>query len=397
MTPNEQQAYRRNLTKAYAFKFLTMLHFFAGVAIPFFTVWGGIKFSQVMILQAFYTIIIFIFEVPTGAIADRFGRKTSLVLAGLVTGIASLVYGSYPNFWVFMLGEALWGIGVALISGAEQAMVYDSLKELGEENRSKKILGRWQSLGSVAIMIAAPIGSLVAKYIGLRWTIIFMAIPFFAASFLALTFKEPEVGRKDKTTTYFKTMIEGGRYLKDHKILQILAFDFISISALSFFIVWIYQVVLGRLNVPIQWFGFVCAMMTILEVMVLNNFSKLERLFGGKRNYTFITALIIGVSFIIMGVTKNVVLAIIVISLIAAFGLTRGTLFQNYMNKHIESHNRATVLSLISMLYNFSLALLNVIWGYMVDWNMTVTLVLIGSMTIVLALFSRVEESYLLD
>ncbi len=397
MTPNEQQAYRRNITKACTFKFLTMFYIFAGVNIPFFTVWGGLKFSQVMILQAFYMLTIFIFEVPTGAIADRFGRKTSLALAGLVTGIAALVYGSYPNFWVFMLGEALWGLGTALASGADQAMVYDSLKELGEEARSKKILGRWQSLGSVAIMIAAPIGSLIAKYIGLRWTILFMAIPLFLASGLAMTFKEPKVGRRERTTTYLQTIIEGGKYLRHHKILQILAFDLISISTLSFFIVWIYQVVLERLNVSIQWFGFVCAMMTILEVMVLNNFSKLERLFGGKRNYIFLTALVIGLSFVIMGITKNVVLAVVVIVLIAAFGLTRGALFQNYMNKHIESHNRATVLSLVSMLYNLSLAFLNVIWGYMVDWNMTVTLVLIGSMTIVLALFSRVEESYLLD
>lgn len=397
MTPDEQRVYRRNITKAYIFKFLTMFHLIAGVIIPFFTVWGGLKFSQVMILQAFYTITIFLFEVPTGAIADRFGRKTSLVLAGLVTGIAAIIYGSYPNFWVFMLGEALWGLGVALISGADQAIVYDSLKELGEENRSKKILGRWQSLGSFAIMIAAPIGSMIAKYWGLRFTIIFMAIPFFLASILAMTFKETQMGRRERTATYLQTIIEGGKYLKQHKILQILTFDLISISALSFFIVLIYQVVLGRLNVAIQWFGFVCAMMTILEVIVLNNFSRLDKLFGGKRNYTFLTALIIGISFITMGITKNVVLALVVISLIAAFGLTRGALFQNYMNKHIESHNRATVLSLVSMLYNLSLAFLNVIWGYMVDWNMTMTLIIIGSMTIGLALFSKVEESYLLD
>ncbi len=237
METNEQQAYRGNITKAYVFKFLTMFHLISGVLIPFFTVWGGIKFSQVMLLQAFYTLTIFIFEVPTGAIADRFGRKTSLVLACLVTSIAALVYGSYPNFWVFMLGEALWGLGTALISGADQAMVYDSLKELGEEDRSKKILGRWQSLGSIAIMIAAPIGSLVAKYVGLRWTVLFWAIPLFLAGGLAMTFKEPKVGRRERTTTYLKTIIEGGKYLRQHKVPQVLAFDFISISALSFFIV----------------------------------------------------------------------------------------------------------------------------------------------------------------
>lgn len=397
MTPDEQQAYRRNIPRAYVFKFLTMFHLSAGVIIPFFTVWGGIKFSQVMILQALHTLTVFLFEAPTGAIADRFGRKTCLVLAGLVTGIAAIIYGSYPNFRFFMLGAVLWGLGAALTSGADQAMVYDSLIELGEENRSKKILGRWQSTGSVAIMVAAPLGSLVAKYAGLRFTMILMSVPLFLGSILAMTFKEPQIGRRERTATYLQTIITGGKYLKRHKALQVLAFDYVSIAALSFFIVWIYQVVLERLNIPIQWFGFVCTMMTILEVLVLNNFSMLDRLFGGKRNYTFLTALVIGVSFIIMGITKNIILALVVISLIAAFGLTRGALFQNYMNKHIESHNRATVLSLVSMLYSFSLAFLNVILGYMVDWNMTVTLILIGSITIGLALFSRVEEGHLRD
>ncbi len=225
-----------------------------------------------------------------------------------------------------------------------------------------------------------------------------MSTIFIALSFqLGIFNKNPKIGREERKTTYLKTIIEGGKYLRAHKSLRVLAFDFVSISAISFFIVWIYQVVLEKLNVPIQWFGFVCAMLTILEVAVLNNFLRLDKLFGGKRNYTFFTALIIGVSFIVMGVTKNVVLALVAISLIAAFGLTRGTLFQNYMNKHIESHNRATVLSLVSMLYNLSLAFLNVIWGYMVDWNMTVTLALIGCATIGLAWFSRVEDGHLLD
>lgn len=52
-------------------------------------------------LQAIFTFSIFLFEIPTGVIADRFGRKTSLILSGVVTGIAALVYSSYPSFWVF--------------------------------------------------------------------------------------------------------------------------------------------------------------------------------------------------------------------------------------------------------------------------------------------------------
>ena len=210
---------------AYVFKFLTMFHLFAGVLIPFFTVWGKISFAQVMLLQAIFTASVFVLEVPTGAIADRFGRKTSLIFGAVALAIGVAVYSIYPNFWVFAIGEVIWACGFALVSGADQALVYDSLKELGEEEKSKKIFGRWESLGVIAIAIAAPIGSLIAEYVGLRYTMIGMSVPFFIATSIAMTFKEPQVGRPAQRAKYFQSIVDGSKYLKSHKALRILAFD----------------------------------------------------------------------------------------------------------------------------------------------------------------------------
>lgn len=397
MSSSQARAFQRNITKAYLFKFAIMFHFFAGVIIPFFTIWGGITFARVMILQAVFTFSTFLLEVPTGAVADRFGRKISLILASVATAIATLVYSSYPNFWIFVLGEFLWAIGFALMSGADQALLYDSLRELGRESESKKILGRWESLGIIAIMIAAPIGSLIAKYLGLRYAMLLMSIPMMLSGIVALTFKEPTIGRPERSVKYLQTIREGFIHLKDHKILRYLTFDYISISALSFFVVWVYQVVLEKLDVSIEWFGFVCSILTFSQIIVLNNFTRLENFLRGKRRYIFLTALLIGISFIIMAISRNIIISVIAMALISAFGISRKTLFQNYMNKYIDSHNRATVLSVVSMLYSLSSAILNVIWGYLVDWNLTITLIIIGSLAIILALFSKIKEEHLID
>ncbi len=397
MSISDTKHFERNIVKAYLFKFTIMFHFFAGVIIPFFTIWGGISFARVMILQAIFTFSTFLLEVPTGAVADKFGRKISLILAAIATAIATLVYSSYPNFWIFVLGEFLWAIGFALMSGADQALLYDSLRELGREAESKKILGRWESLSVIAIMIAAPIGSLIAKYLGLRYAMLLMSVPMTLSGIIALTFKEPTIGRPEKSTKYLRTIRDGFIHLKDHKVLRYLTFDYISISALSFFVVWVYQVVLKKLDVSIEWFGFVCSILTFSQIIVLNNFSRLENLLKGKRRYIFLTALLIGVSFIVMAISKSIIISIIAMTLISAFGISRKTLLQNYMNKYIDSHNRATVLSVVSMLYSLSAAILNVIWGYMVDWNLTVTLIVIGSLAIVFALFSKIREEHLID
>ena len=129
---------QKNIRKIYTFHFLVSLHFIGGVLIPFFSDWGGISFTQIMLLQSWYAFWIFALEIPTGAIADHFGRKTSLVLGALSTILAVLVFSTFPAFAFFLLGEFLWALGDALMSGADEALVYDSLKNVGHETRSKK-------------------------------------------------------------------------------------------------------------------------------------------------------------------------------------------------------------------------------------------------------------------
>src|SRR3989338_8027981 len=93
--------YKSNIWKSYVVEFFKSLHFFSGVLIPFFTLWGGITFAQVMFLQALFTFSRFLFEIPTGAIADYIGRKTSVAIGMAITAVAALVYASTPSFWIF--------------------------------------------------------------------------------------------------------------------------------------------------------------------------------------------------------------------------------------------------------------------------------------------------------
>ncbi|MBT4651757.1 MFS transporter [Candidatus Woesearchaeota archaeon] len=393
----EKEKYQKNIKKFYAFRFFKGLHLFAGVLVPFFTIWGGISFTQVMILQAIFTFSIFLLEIPTGAIADFFGRKTSLVIGAVVTAIAAAAYAIYPNFWVFVAAEVLWALGGALLSGADHALVYDSLKELDKESSSKKVFGRMSSIGLMAIAIAAPIGSLIAEAINLRATMFLSAVPMLAAAGIALTFKEPEIGRKKKKEKYLKTIKEGINYFRRHKELRTLTFDYVPIAVLAFFMIWTYQVVLEKFAVSIALFGLVHAGITIVEIIVLNNFVSLEKIFNGKRNYLYFSAFIVGGGFILVALAPNVYIALAGISLISAFGLTRRPLYQNYLNKFIESTNRATVLSTISMIYSFTMAISNIIFGRLVDWNLEITLIIIGGLILALAAASKLEEGLLRD
>jgi len=82
----------RNIRLYYLFVFLRNLFLISAVIIPFFSEWGGLNQAQIQILQSSFMVSVFIFEVPTGVIADRFSRKLSLILGNVVVIIGIGVY-----------------------------------------------------------------------------------------------------------------------------------------------------------------------------------------------------------------------------------------------------------------------------------------------------------------
>jgi MFS family permease len=390
-------SYKENIKKLYFFKFLKSLYFFSGVLIPFFTAWGGISFFQIMILQSWFVIWEMVLEIPTGAIADYFGRKISVAFGAFVNVIAVVVYSSYPSFYVFLAGEFLWALATALISGADDALLYDSLRELKEEKNSKKVIGRFESFELLGIVIATPVGSVIAATFGLKYAVLAMSVPLFVSFLVALSIKEPHYKRKDKTQNYIKTMKEGIRYFYNHKILRILAFDSVAVGALSFFAIWLYQPLMQQLNLPLAYFGLIHSAGALFEIFVLNNFLTFERILKSKQRYLFLSALSVGIGYLFLSISSSIILSVFLVVLIFGFGLTRNVAIVNYMHKYIKSDKRATVLSSVTMLFSLGRAVLYLLVGLLVQYSLNITLFLLGILVIITAVFSRVEEHMLID
>lgn len=395
------EPFRKNIRKVYLFKFFMCLHFIGGVLIPFFTVWGGITFTQIMILQAWFMLCIFLLEIPTGTIADYFGRKNTIILASAVNTIAVFVYSSIPVFYIFFLGEFLWALSEALLSGAGEAFIYDTLKEIGETEKSKQIFGRYESFGLLGYMVAAPIGSIVAVFFGVRTPFVIMAIPFFTAAILGLTFKEPKFSEEhEKKKGFVEIIREGLRIFYNSRVLKVLALEMVSIGTISFLMIWIYQPILLELHINIGYFGIVHSAWLVGEIIVMNSYNKFEKVLGSKRRYIRFSSFLIGSMYLIGGLVlsiKLIPMVLIAIFLIISFGLTRTPLLISYMNKHIPSPQRATVLSTINMFQKLSLVIMYPLTGLLVEWSLVYTTVIFGIIVLVFAISSRVKEEYLVD
>lgn len=388
--------WRANVRRLYLWKVMTSLHFFAGVLIPFFTQWGGIGLRQVLWLQAWFMLWIVALEVPTGAFADRFGRRASLSCATVCLASAVAYYVTHRGLPHFLFAEFLWACAAAFSSGADEALAYDSLKAADESAVSKSALARLSTAEITSIAVAAPIGSLVASRWGLRAPLALMVIPFALALPVALSLKEPPREHEERRS-YWETLTRGGRYFLGHPVLRALAFDSVTVWCFSFMIVWLYQPRLEQLGVPLVWFGFVTAGMTLFQSVVLVRIHDVERLCGGPRRYLLVSAAVPGLAYLALAFAPSRWLAAPLFVLVSGLGLSRSTILNNYMHKHVDSSRRATVLSSVGMARQLLTAAVYPLVGWAAEKSLTLTFAGLGGAILACAWASSVEDSHLLD
>lgn len=382
----------------YALQFFGAMHFFSAVLVPFFTDWGGITMAQVQLLQSWFMLCFFLLEIPTGAVADFIGRKHSLTLGAIIIALGALVYGSIPNFYIFMLGEFLFGMGLSLISGADKALVYDTLKEQGREEESKKIFGRAHAYHMAGIFAASATGGFIAAKFGLNAPMLFTVITAFITAGIAWSLKEPVLKDKQKESKRYTDIVKKGAvYFYQHKQLRSLAIDGILVMCAAYFVIWLYQPMLKNAGVPIQYFGLVHASFVAIQMLIAANFSLLEKLAGSSARLLKITALLTGLSFIAVSFNQSLYMVAVFLIFAGGFGLTRLELLTAQMNKFIPSEQRATILSSISMFRRFTLVILNPIVGFTVDRSFSLALFGIGLIPILVFLFSPLKKEMLED
>jgi MFS family permease len=116
--------------------------------------------NEVELVGTVMEISIFLFEVPTGAVADTYGRKLSLIVSFVIQGAAWMLVGAVPSFWVILFAWALWGFGETFMSGAYEAWITD---EVGAE-RVGPVLLRGTRISYLGALTGLGLGVAIAAY-----------------------------------------------------------------------------------------------------------------------------------------------------------------------------------------------------------------------------------------
>jgi MFS family permease len=166
----------RNSTLFILAQFCQALWFIIPIWIVYYR--GYVSTSQIAFIAGWAYFVQLIMELPTGAFADLVGKRWSVILSYLLTSIGMFIIPFAHTFGHFLFIETLVGVGTALFSGAQEALLYDSLKQDGKEADFGKVMTKNGFWYQIALMVSTGLGGVMYSFGHL--------IPFIASGLSAL-------------------------------------------------------------------------------------------------------------------------------------------------------------------------------------------------------------------
>ncbi len=375
------KTYHTNITVNYLFILFSNLDLTRGLWMIYLATRGFTLF-ELGILEGVFHITSFLMEVPTGAVADLWGRKASRVI-GRLFFLSSLVFMFYSQLFFFQLvGFIVCALGYNMESGAGDALVYDSLLLDGRKQEYMKINGRKELVYQAGAIAAFLLGG----YLAVRsYPLVFhLSMGICVASLLTgLFFREPPIERaadsepKDPASPEIRSATLGRRIIRSMyiqtanslrvvrsrpKIAFLIIFSELLFTFLTmlFFYLQNYWKGIGRDELFI---GMVFAAESLIAGIFSLRAEAIERRIGEK-----------GVLLIMPLLVVICLWGVAVTNWQAAFFLLAGVIegvlivaISAYVNRLIPSENRATILSFQSMTFSFFMVVLFPAAGWIGD------------------------------
>ena len=246
---------RNRLAPLYAAAFLQNLALWVAIEKLFLTS-IGFDAAGVGAMAAVYAVVVPMFEVPSGLLADRWSRRGVLVGACLAAILSVTIGGLSQNVPTYMVAAFFLGIFFAMQSGTFESIVYDTvLEETGSSDSFERVIGRVRLVESIALVASALAGGVIAELVSLQATY-FLTVPTLIAAGLAVYFfREPQLHKAEESeslrrqvATTYRTLAQRGR-LRAVIVLTV-AGALLMQGTLEFGPLW-----LVALAVPAFWYG----------------------------------------------------------------------------------------------------------------------------------------------
>jgi len=319
--------------------------------------------TNVALIFAIEAIAMAFFEMPTGAVADLFGRKKTMILAYIST-LASLLFlyigGSMLMFICYAILNAF---GRSLASGTDSALIYDTLKEENKERHFKKIIGTYYALWPLGAAAGSIIGGHLAE-ISLSLPVLATSLPLSISLIILLYLKEPDYEKENHKNIFLHMKNTSQLILKNKQLLIIVT---------GLFLILAFGETLFALNplffefkqIPIVYFGYISAICFFLSSVGHYLSHSISETLGDKATLllcVFFTPLL----FLFATLSIGFVAVSFFLMSTFFYGL-RTPVIHHLMNQEVSSGKRATLISTSNFTGQLGVAIFAPFIGYLAE------------------------------
>ncbi len=370
---------------------------------------NDLSLLQIGLLFAVREIIINVFEIPSGIIADYFGRKKELYACFLFYIVSFIVFFLSKGFFGASIAMVFFGLGEAFRSGSHKAMIYSYLEQKNWEKHKTYVYGKTRSTSLLGSALSSALGIIIILNVP-NSSYIFLAstIPYIIDFFLVLSYpKSLDKGEDVEHMTFKELMVVTKNNLLQNRPLQKLLIangifeavlssmkDYIQ-PILSALIIGAGLVVFANISAEDNLSILLGLMYTILNI--LSSFAskysfKLKAVLGGTTSLNYLYFFFI-VTLIALGFTIQYTALVCALFVLVNFWQNiRKPIFIDVIDDNMDKSQRATMLSVSAQLKSLFIIVLAPLGGYIADnFGMSVLMISFSALMLVLFPFSKAK------
>ena len=323
---------------------------FAYVIERLFALERGMTVQLVVYTEIIYALVITLFVVPAGIMADKFGRKPLIVMSTFLMCLEFAVLIPARGFWLFGLSALIAGFGGSFMGGTWNSLLYDSLLSCGKQDSFEKILGRMEAVNFVAAIIAGLSGAFLAQRFGFSFNYWLSVISVSIAFLLSLKLAEPPKSlKKEEEKAGIREIISSAyAFFKTNPDVLRIVLNVVLIASVVNYVDEFWQIYLDDISFPLVLFGIVSLALTLVQIPGALLASKMLKYYSHQ-------ALIIFTSFLI---ALGIIWAAFMQSALGAFGIAlmgfayalMNPIAEGYLHRRADPNARATIESVESMM-----------------------------------------------
>jgi MFS family permease len=355
VTIREVERFRHNIKRYRVYQAVAFTPFFLPIIVLFWAE-NGLDPFDIYLLQGIFALAMVLLEVPTGMVADRLGKRASLIAAQTLTTVGMTVYALGRSFGVFLIAEIILALGIALVSGADSALLYDTLRRLGRQEEYRKIEGRARSLQMASFAVANIIGGLVGSgsYRAAMWLSVSGPV---AGLFLALRFTEAGASAPGDRNgganavageQSYRALIGGSlRFVRKHRLVKWQIAFLAVLMGSSTWLLWLYQPYMKWSGLPVSAFGAAFAIFNLFAAGMSRLAHRFDRALGRTGTLAALSALQVA-PLPLMALLVSPLSFLFILGHQAVRGISRVVISDRVL-RYTYADKRATVLSLASL------------------------------------------------